>query len=85
MIRAFTPVFAGYCETHRWSFRAAMPGWVSLSLNPSCEEALACSHKPNTYSIDAVEVYLSSGELAMTAPGCLEPTRTAMYCLPLTE
>src|SRR5258708_6141492 len=43
------------------------------------------SHKPNTYSMDAVEVNLSSGEFVMTAPGCLEPTRTATNCLPLIE
>ena len=42
-------------------------------------------YRPNTYSIDAVDVFLSSGAFGMTAFGCREPTSTAMYCLPLTE
>ena len=42
----------------------------------------AC-YSPNTYSIDADEVFLSSGAFGMTEFGCFEPTSTAMYCLPL--
>jgi hypothetical protein len=43
------------------------------------------AQSPNTNSIDAVEVFLSSGASLSTAAGCFEPTSTAMYCLPLTE
>jgi hypothetical protein len=40
---------------------------------------------PNTYNIDAVEVYFSSGEVLIRLAVCREPTRTATNCLPLTE
>jgi hypothetical protein len=43
------------------------------------------AYSAKTYSMDAVEVFLSSGESCQTAAGCLEPMSTAMYCLPLTE
>ena len=43
------------------------------------------AHSPNTNSIDAVEVFLSSGMVARMTAGCLDPTSTATYCLPLTE
>jgi hypothetical protein len=53
---------------------------------PTCRRfVVSLSHSSNTYSIDAVEVFLSSGAFCNTKTGCLEPTRTAMYCLPLTE
>ena len=35
--------------------------------------------------MDAVELYLSSGELLMMFAGWREPTSTATYCLPLIE
>ena len=74
----------------RSSFQSAV-AWVWL-LSPedkgegdtrSVEREAAQS--PNTNSIDAVEVFLSSGASLSTAAGCFEPTSTAMYCLPLTE
>jgi hypothetical protein len=43
------------------------------------------AYSAKTYSMEAVEVFLSSGESCQTAAGCLEPISTAMYCLPLTE
>src|SRR5438552_17427159 len=64
-------------------FARTRPGarWVERSLagpkRPAC-------YSPNTYSLDAVEVSLSSGAFGMTEFGCFEPTSTAMYCLPLT-
>ena len=42
------------------------------------------NHRPNTNSIDAVEVFFSSGANGMTFCDCREPTSTATYCLPLT-
>ena len=42
-------------------------------------------YSPNTNSMEAVDVCLSSGAFGMIAFGCLEPTSTATYCLPLTE
>ena len=42
-------------------------------------------HNANTYSMEAVEVFFSSGESSQTAAVCLEPISTAMYCLPSTE
>src|SRR5262249_34120294 len=39
----------------------------------------------NTYSIEAVDVCFSSGAFCRMNRDCLEPTSTAMYCLPLTE
>src|SRR5215470_8442108 len=41
-------------------------------------------HRPKTYSIDAVEVCLSSGAWGMMLFGCREPASTATYCLPFT-
>ena len=46
---------------------------------------LSDNHSPNTNSIDAVEVFFSSGIVAMMVAGCRAPTSTATYCLPLTE
>ena len=43
------------------------------------------AHKPNTYSMDAVAVCLSSGDVLMMLLLCREPARTAMNCLPFTE
>jgi hypothetical protein len=52
---------------------------------PPANFIVPVSYSPNTYSMDAVEVFLSSGAFCKTKTGCREPTRTAMYCLPLTE
>jgi hypothetical protein len=41
-------------------------------------------YRPKTNSIDAVDVFLSSGACGMTLFGCREPTSTATYCLPFT-
>ena len=43
------------------------------------------AYKPNTYSMDAVAVCLSSGDVLMMLLLCREPARTAMNCLPFTE
>jgi len=40
---------------------------------------------PNTYSIDAVELSLNSGNSASICCDCFDPTSTATYCLPLIE
>jgi hypothetical protein len=42
-------------------------------------------YRLNTNSIDAVEVFLSSGDNGMMLGAWREPTRTATYCLPFTE
>jgi len=42
-------------------------------------------HKPNTYSIDAAVWFFSSGAFWMMNGHMRAPTRTATYCLPLTE
>ena len=42
------------------------------------------AHRLNTNSMEAVEVFFSSGENGMTFWDWREPTRTAMYCLPFT-
>src|SRR5262249_3977867 len=41
-------------------------------------------YRPNTNSMEAVDVFFSSGEYGMTFCDCREPTSTATYCLPLT-
>jgi hypothetical protein len=72
-------------ETSAANGPASERGRASAGL---AEADYACAgppYNPNTYSIDAVDVYLSSGALAMAALACLEPTSTATYCLPLTE
>src|SRR5262249_48899305 len=64
------------------------PGAAHQHLQRSTNDAprmAALAYSENTYSIEAVEVFLSSGESCITAAACLEPTSTAMYCLPLTE
>src|SRR5262245_19840807 len=43
------------------------------------------AHSPNTYSIDAGDICLSSGALLITLTDIREPASTATYCLPLTE
>ncbi len=43
------------------------------------------SHSPNTYSIEATDMVLSSGNSASVCDVCRDPTSTAIYCLPLTE
>ena len=43
------------------------------------------AYKPNTYSMDAVAVCLSSGDVLMMLLLCREPARMAMNCLPFTE
>src|SRR5262249_37320506 len=40
---------------------------------------------PNTNSIDAVELFLSSGAKPTTNADCRDPPSTAMYCLPPAE
>jgi len=42
-------------------------------------------HSANTYNIEAVDVFFSSGDSGMTLFGCFDPASTAMYCLPFTE
>src|SRR5262249_25569107 len=42
-------------------------------------------HRLKTYSIDAVDWFFSSGAFCMIYAHMRAPTRTAMYCLPLTE
>jgi hypothetical protein len=49
-----------------------------------CPCCVTC-YRPNTYRIDAVALFLSSGAFCRTKNGCFEPTSTAMYCFPLTE
>jgi hypothetical protein len=39
-------------------------------------------YSPKTYSMDAVDMFLSSGACGMMLFGCREPTNTATYCLP---
>jgi hypothetical protein len=41
-------------------------------------------YKVNTYSIEAVDVFFSSGIFCMMLSGWRAPTSTAMYCLPFT-
>jgi hypothetical protein len=42
------------------------------------------AYNPNMYSMEAVDVFLSSGDKPVTNGDCREPTSTAMYCLPST-
>src|ERR1043166_194642 len=62
------------------------PSWLYLEGRrvwaPACRSG---HHSPNTYTIEAVDVCLSSGAFGMMRFGCFEPTSTAMNCLPLTE
>jgi hypothetical protein len=45
----------------------------------------SAGYSANTKSIDAVDVFFSSGDSGMMFGAWREPTSTAMYCLPFTE
>jgi hypothetical protein len=79
------PAGLGAASPRKWA-EASVPlplragriaGGASASVN--------VRYKVNTYSIEAVDVFFSSGKFCMTLSGWREPTSTAMYCLPFTE
>src|SRR5258708_33308210 len=50
-----------------------------------CEQVCVyVRYRLNTNSMEAVEVFFSSGENGMKFCDCREPPRTATYCLPVT-
>src|SRR5262249_46591020 len=51
--------------------------------NKDVTSAHRADHSPNTNSIDAVELFLSSGYSVSSAGFCRAPASTATYCLPL--
>src|SRR5258708_6075475 len=64
-----------------------LPAWLHLlaAAGANLKRAEpAGSYRLNTYTMDAVELFFSSGAPCMTNGDCFEPARTAMYCLPLT-
>src|SRR5262245_60021458 len=67
----------------RWWCSGDANDEIALRLCTSADRRAV--QRPNTYSIEATDMVLSSGNSASVCDVCLDPTSTAIYCLPLTE
>src|SRR5262249_20940382 len=67
------------------SSHSNVPPEVSRDVRIAMRASWTQAHNPNTYSIEATDIVLSSGNSASVCDVCRDPTSTAINCLPLTE
>jgi hypothetical protein len=72
------------CHAHTRSPRPATRALANAQEAHLWQARKPAGYRPKTKSIDAVDVFFSSGACGMTLFGCREPTSTATYCLPFT-